>query len=266
MNFNANLIALWQRRELIYVLVGKHMKEKHVGTILGWFWTFYNALFPLFSSVLVFYFIARIQVPGTDGLLGYILFVFSGLLPWLMFSRTVGEGIDILHSSIDLLRQAIFPVEVLSLVSAIEHLFVLFLQSVLLTGIFAYLHFSALPKILLLPFFFLFMFAFCLGLSWIFSIAGFILRDLKDIVAAFIQFLFYLTPIAFAPENIPVQLRFIINLNPMTHAVNFFRDILYYEQIQNPLSPLIFCVTAVVVLIVGYWAILRVKTTVGDMV
>ena len=49
MNFQymkQNIAQLFSKKELIYVLVKKALKEKHVGSILGYFWTFYTALFP----------------------------------------------------------------------------------------------------------------------------------------------------------------------------------------------------------------------------
>jgi ABC-type polysaccharide/polyol phosphate export permease len=261
-----NIAQLFSKKELIYILVKKALKEKHVGSILGYFWSFYTALFPLFSYVFVFFFIAKIKVPGVEGPWEYLTYVFSGLLPWLFFNNVITESVDALNSNLDLLRQAIFPVEIISLVSATQNLFNFLLQTVLLILVVMFFGLISIQKILLLPVFCVLLYMFCVGLGWILSILGFFLRDLKDILTTLIRFLIYLTPIMYARENVPPKVWFIFIANPMTHAINFFRDILYYKNVEAPSSIVIFGVISLITFMIGYVSILSVKKTIGDMV
>ncbi len=261
-----SMIKLLSKRELVYLLVKKQMREKHLGSILGYFWTFYGAFFPLLSYVFIFFFIARIQVKGAAGMWGYMLYVFSGLVPWLFFSRIVAEAVDALTSNLDLLRQAIFPVEIITIVSTTESLITFLLQTSILVIAVIFLQYSILYKVLLLPIFCLFMYLFALGLGWILSILGFFLRDVKDVLSTFIQFLIYLTPVMYAEDNVPARFWPLVQLNPMTHAVNFFRDIFYHRNIENPSSIGIFGVVATITFLIGYASILKVKKTIADKV
>jgi ABC-type polysaccharide/polyol phosphate export permease len=234
--------------------------------MLGYFWTFYGAFFPLLSYVFIFFFVARIEVKGAQGMWGYMVYVFSGLVPWLFFTRVVAEAIDALTANLDLLRQAIFPVEIITIVSTAESLIIFFLQASILAIVAVYLHYSVLYKLLLFPLFCLLLYLFGLGLGWILSILGFFLRDLKDVLSTSIQFLVYLTPIMYGQDNVPPKIWLLVLLNPMTHAINFFRDIFYHDDIQDPLSMPIFAAIAIITFAVGYLSILKVKKTIADRV
>ena len=262
----SNIVELFSKKELIYILVKKRLREKHVGSILGYFWSFYTALFPLFSYVFVFFFIAQIKVEGVEGPWEYLIYVFSGLLPWLFFNNVIAESVDALNASLDLLRQAIFPVEVISLVSATENLVNFLIQTALLVVILIFCNLISIQKIILFPLFCMLLYMFCLGLAWILSILGYFLRDLKDVLTTLIRFLIYLTPIMYAKGNVPEEVWFLFIANPMTHAIYFFRDILYYKQFEAPSSIIIFSLISLITFLVGYLSILSVKKTIGDMV
>ena len=261
-----NFRGLLARRELVFVLVKKALREKHIGSVLGFFWTFYTALFPLLSYTFVFFFIAGVRVPGAESPGGYLVFVFSGLLPWLFFSRVTTESVDALNSNLDLLKQAIFPVEMITLVSSTENLVVFSVQCVALVLLMVFVSPASLLKLVMLPLFVAALFFFCLGLGWILSIVGMFLRDMKDVVTSLLHFLLYVTPTLYAKENVPDALWPLFQLNPMTHAINFFRDIVYYSDFRSLDSIGIFLGLTAVAFIGGYAAILTAKKTIGDMV
>ena len=44
---------------------------------------------------------------------------------------------------------------------------------------------------------------------------------------------FYITPIVYKLDQLPENLRIVMQLNPMTHIINAYRDIFYYQQMPN---------------------------------
>lgn len=261
-----NVQSLFSRRELIAVLIRKRLRERHVGSVLGIFWSFYSALLPLAAYMLVFFYIARIEVPGAEGAWGYLVFVFSGLVPWVFFTRTVTESVNTLTGNLDLLRQAIFPMEILSVVEVSESFLHLLLQSAVLMVI-ACVSFPALwYKVLLLPVACLLLYLFCLGLSWILSIVGFYLQDLKEVLTTVTQFLIYVTPVLYKRENVPAALWIVFQCNPMTHVIHVFRDIVYNPAVEHPESFAVFGLMTVGVFVAGYLAALTAKATIADLV
>jgi len=257
---------LTNKKDLIYILVKRQIRQKHVGSLLGYFWSFYAALLPVVSYVLVFFFIAKIRPPGVQGPWEYFLFVFSGILPWLFFSKIATEGSDLINSNLDILKQAIFPVEILSVVSATENLVNFFIQLCLFMIFFALSAKLITLKLLLLPVFILLLYLFCLGISWLFSILGYFLRDLKDIVSSSLQFLIFLTPVVYTKDQIPAAAHWVFDLNPITHVIQSLRDILYNDRIQNPESMVIFATLSLITFFLGLLAINKVKKSIGDMV
>ena len=260
-----NAARLLQRRELLAVLIRKRLKERHLGTVLGGFWTFYTALFPLAMYVLVFFFIARVQVPGVSGPWDYVLFVYSGLVPWLFFSRVATESVPALSSSLDLLRQAIFPMEAISIVEVTERFVHFLLQAAVLVAIACVVGPGPTPRLLLLPAACGLLYLFCLGLAWIVSLVGFYLQDLKEILSTLTQFLIFATPVLYAKENAPAWLHVLFDLNPMTHVVNVFRDLTYHARIEHPESFALFAALSLVTFVTGYLMALTAKSIVADL-
>lgn len=253
-------------RDLIVVLVKKRLREKHIGSILGYFWSFYAALFPLVTYVFVFFFIAGIEVAGAEGPWEYFLYVFSGLLPWLFFNRIASEGVDALNAHLDILKQAIFPVEVISIVAATENMVNLILQTVLLLICLCFSDNPVTWKLILLPIYLLLLYVFSLGLAWILSIIGFFIRDFKEVLTSLLGFLVYFTPVMYGKGNVPDTLWIVFVLNPMTHAINVFRDIVMSPQAESGWSWFVFVGVSLLMGVLGYISILSVKKSVGDMV
>lgn len=64
--------------------------------------------------------------------------------------------------------------------------------------------------------------------------------------------LFYGTPIVYASNTFPENIRWILNLNPMTHIINGYRDIFYYQTIPDfKMLGLLFIFT-IILCIAGY--------------
>lgn len=64
---------------------------------------------------------------------------------------------------------------------------------------------------------------------------------------------FYATPIVYKLEQLPANLQPIMQLNPMTHIINAYRDIFYYHQMPDFVSLGILFAISLVVLVGGYF-------------
>ena len=63
---------------------------------------------------------------------------------------------------------------------------------------------------------------------------------------------FYATPIVYRLDQLPAHLQIIMQLNPMTHIINAYRDIFYYQQMPDFINLGILFAISMVLLIVGY--------------
>ena len=64
---------------------------------------------------------------------------------------------------------------------------------------------------------------------------------------------FYATPIVYKLEQLPENLQVIMQLNPMTHLINAYRDIFYNQQMPDMKMLGILLAISVVLTVVGYF-------------
>ena len=78
-------------------------------------------------------------------------------------------------------------------------------------------------------------------------------RDLEHIIGVILMAAFYGTPIVYKLEQLPPNLQVMMQINPMTHLINAYRDIFYYRQMPNLKALGLLAVISVVLTIIGYF-------------
>jgi ABC-type polysaccharide/polyol phosphate export permease len=66
------------------------------------------------------------------------------------------------------------------------------------------------------------------GVLWVLSLLNVVLRDLQAVVGLAITTLMIASPIAYAPENVPEKLRFLLLFNPFGWYVVVYQKILIF--------------------------------------
>jgi lipopolysaccharide transport system permease protein len=236
MRIVSNLRELVRYRVLIQSLVGRELKARYRGTVLGFFWSFFNPLLLMIVYTAVFGLILQPRDPDFQGQpLVYALFLFSGLLPWQWFSATTLESSSVLMTNGNLIKKILFPAEVLPVVTVTANLVhflfglpILFILIPLLGG-----HFSV--YLLFLPLVILVQYIFCLGFGLLISALTVHFRDIRDILANLLTFWFFSTPVIYSLNFGSLQkyplLRTLLNLNPMTHIIGGYHSVLYYGEL-----------------------------------
>ena len=110
-----NLRKLVRYRGLIQTLVARDLKARYRGSVLGFFWSFFNPL--LLLLVYTFVFSTVLPSTHTDDLRPYALFMFCGILPWTWFSASLLESANVLIAGGNLIKKVLFPAEVLPIVT-----------------------------------------------------------------------------------------------------------------------------------------------------
>src|ERR1700689_5494911 len=85
-HFLRNLV---ERRSLLFQLVRRDFEQRFVGSAVGWVWGLIHPLVLLLSWVYVFGILMGATAPASAGTRHYALYVFSGMLPVMLFSETV---------------------------------------------------------------------------------------------------------------------------------------------------------------------------------
>ena len=224
----ANLRQLVRYRGLVQTLVVRELKARYRGSVLGFFWSFFNPLLLLLVYSLVF----SVILPGFRGvdLEPYSLFLFCGLLPWTWFSSAVLESSQSLISSGNLIKKVLFPAEILPIVSVISNMFHFFFALPILA---LFLLFYARPlnvvELVWFPVVVVVQLVLTLALGLGLSALMVHFRDLRDILGNLMTLWFFATPIIYPMTELPGGLRVFMDFNPFAHLAVSYQEILFYD-------------------------------------
>jgi ABC-type polysaccharide/polyol phosphate export permease len=223
-----NLVRLLRHRSLIQTLVARELKARYRGSVLGFFWSFINPLLLL----LVYWFVFSVVLPGIRpiDIEPYALFMFCGLLPWTWFSSSVLEASNVLIAGGNLIKKVLFPAEVLPVVTVLANMVHFLLGLPIIAVALVYFAVPVRPlELLWLPVVVLVQLFFTLGLALIVSSLTVHFRDLKDILGNLMTFWFFATPIIYPMSLAPPSGKVLLDLNPFTHLVISYQEILFYD-------------------------------------
>ncbi len=200
---------VYRFRVLILTLVGRQLKARYRGSILGFLWTILNPLLMMSVYALVFAHYMRVAVEN------YAVFLLCGILPWTYFSSALAEGTNSILSGGSLITKSLFPPHVLPTVTVLSQLMNYLLSLpililfMVLYGIPLRASLVALPVILLLQT------AFTWGLVLALAALNVHFRDIQHVLANVLLLWFFLCPIVYTAGQIPDSLRFLQYLNPI---------------------------------------------------
>lgn len=225
-----NLAHLPRYRGLIQSLVARELKARYRGSVLGFFWSFINPLMLLLIYTFVFRYVMPAAIPG---IANYPLFMFCGLLPWTWFASSLTEASGVLISGGNLIKKVLFPAEILPIVTVTANMIHFFLAlPILVVFLIVYKAPLTVGELLCFPLVVLVQFIFTLACALILSALTVHFRDIRDILSNVLTLWFFATPIIYPylhmPESAQAFKKY-LNLNPFTHIVISYQEILFFE-------------------------------------
>jgi lipopolysaccharide transport system permease protein len=222
-----NLARLVRYRGLVQSLVARELKARYRGSVLGFFWSFINPLMLL----LIYSFVFTVVLPGTHPkeIEPYALFMFCGILPWTWFSSSLNEAANVLINSGNLIKKVLFPAEILPLVTVLANMVHFFLGlPILAVFLIVYARPVSPSELLWFPVIVFVQLLLTSGLALGLSALTVHFRDIKDLLSNLLTFWFFATPIIYPMSLAPGFGRDMLNLNPFTHIVISYQEVLFY--------------------------------------
>ncbi len=245
-------------RALVRELAKRELCDLHAGQAGGALWLIVHSisLFCIFAFLFTAVFRVRI---GDGGPSEYLIYLFSGLAPWLLTQDVLSRATNLIITNKTIVQKVMFPTEVLVAKSVAASLAV---QSVLMGTVIAYIivvRGIGNPMLLLLPALIIAHIGLLWGLALLLSSVTPFCRDLAEIVRIFLTVNIYLMPIMYIPSMLPEKLRFALILNPFSHLIWCYQDVLYFGKFEHPISWVVVLILSASTLVLGSYVFLRLR-------
>ncbi|GAB4493260.1 MAG: ABC transporter permease [Anaerolineales bacterium] len=247
--------SLRRNGPLIYDMTRREIKKKYQGTFLGLAWSFISPLLMLavYTFIFAVVFKSRWGESGNESRTDFAITVFAGLIVFGIFSDLLNQAPALVIGNANYVKRVIFPLEILSIISAGSTLFnaatstlVLLLMQLLLRGdvplTVIFFPLIALPAALL-----------GLGASWFFSALGVYIRDVGQLLGFLTSILFFTSAIFFPVSALPENYQRFIRLNPLVLIIEQSRNVLVYGNLPDWSIVLLLLLISSLAAWIGYW-------------
>jgi lipopolysaccharide transport system permease protein len=218
---------IWASRRLIGVLARKDFLVRYRRTSLGLIWA---VVLPAVQAVVLAVVFSHLignthRLGGVSGgrTTAYGVFIFAGMVPWSFFAAALSSGSTSVVDGTGLARRIYFPRVVLPLVAVLTATFPLIITAGILLVMEGVLGPTPGVRTLWMVPGALMVVALAVSLSAFISAAHVYVRDLRYAVQAALLMLFYITPVIYPADRLPVNIRHIVMGLPTAGPVELFR-------------------------------------------
>ena len=225
-----NCVYIYKKyRFLLKQLIIRDFKVKYKRSFLGVVWSLLYPVLTMSVMALVFTNIFKFSTPGVN----YLVYLLSGLVMFNYFSEASNLAMSSVVANFSLINKVYIPKYIFPfckcLFVGINFLLTLIPLYVIIiltgTGINIY-H-------LFLPYVFICLLLFTIGIGFILSTIAVFLRDMFYIYGVVITLWTYLTPIMYDVSIIPEKFQIFMKFNPMYWFLDFARQIILYNQMPG---------------------------------
>lgn len=250
----------------LWLLSARDLKVRYATSVLGYVW---SVLDPLVMSLIYWFVFTQIfhRNVGEDP---YIVFLISGLLPWVWFNSSVSDLTKAFKRDSRLVRSTAIPrtiwVNRIVLTNGIEFLFSL---PVLALFVIVNLLVETRPDqivqvgwgILWLPVAVLLQAVLLVGLGLIVAPLCALYSDLQRTAGLILRALFYATPIIYNVSNLPEAVQTLGSFNPLAGILTLYRMAFFPDQ-WHTTTVLTGAVMSVLILMLGMWVFRSLERTI----
>lgn len=241
-------LNLWRYRELFVILAWRDIAVRYKQTVIGASWALIRPFLTMVVFTVIFSRVAKLPSPGN---IPYPLLVFAAMLPWQFVSTALSEASSSLISNSSLLSKVYFPRLIIPGASVITSFVDLLITSGLMGLLMIWYGFNPDWRIVASPVFVGLGFAAALGAGLWLSALTVEYRDFRYVIPFVVQFGLYISPVGFSSDLVPVQWRWLYNLNPMVAIIDGFRWSLLRGEAPIRPESLILCIAITAVLCVS---------------
>lgn len=250
-----NIINNFKRYQfLLYELISRDFKVKYKRSVLGILWSLLYPILMMSVMAIVFSQMFKFKVEGIN----YLVYLMTGIIMYNYFSEATNSAMASVVENFGLLNKVYIPKYIFPLSKCLFVGVNFLLTLIPWVGIIILSHFGLGEYAchinvwyLLLPYVFLCLFIFIIGMGFLLSSVSVFLRDMFYIYGIIIMIWNYVTPIFYSITIIPDNIRFLFEMNPLYQYLNAARTIVVNGTAPSLINILLITLWSVFMLIVG---------------
>jgi lipopolysaccharide transport system permease protein len=212
---------LWSHRSTLGAVTRVELRKRYAGSLLGMLW------FPLYSAIFLamYAFVYVLVFRGRMGALTpfqLVLFIFSGLIPYLGFSEALAASTTSVRANINLVKNTLFPAELVPMKQVLAAFGGMLISLAILVILVILTPFRGW-HLLYLPVPLVILLGFCLGAAWILAALAALLPDIVPLINLMLILLLFLSPIGYSLDQVGGLTSVVLYANPMTYLIESFR-------------------------------------------
>ena len=249
------VVAPWrmivQYRGILLSTTKVEMRGMYAGSMLGILWLVLGPLMLLTLYTVIYAVVFKFRPSGMEQI-EYVLYIFCGLVPFLGFATSLISGSTSVAMNKQVLFNTVFPPELIPLRS------VLVSGASILAGLFLVVIgvvFFAQPSatLLMIPVILILQSMFVTGLVWVLSLLSLIVRDIQQILSYVTIMLMIMSPIAYTPEMMPIKLKILVYINPLSYYLISFQKVILLNEIPSTWILIMIFTLSIASFGSGYW-------------
>jgi lipopolysaccharide transport system permease protein len=255
-----------RHRQLTWEMAKREIRDRYAGQVFGLSWAVAQPLTIMGVYVFLFVTVFKVKIGGTVELpLDYPVYILSGLIPWYYFQESLAKGCVAITSNASLVKQVVFPIEVLPVKGVIAAMISQLIATIILFG-YILATFHSLPwTVIFFPAAVFFEILLMVGVSYILSSVGVYFRDIKDIVQVFLLVAMYIMPIFYLPAMAPKMFQPVLYLNPFSYMIWVYQDIFFFGRFEHTSAWVIFPAFSIAAFYGGYRVFRKLRIMFGNV-
>src|SRR5699024_7229960 len=219
----------WIHRRLIFGLTIYSLKSQYANHYLGLFW---NILQPA-MQVGLYYVVFGLGLRGDRGDVGelpFIVYLITGLFPWLFISGTINATSNAIQGQLSLVTKMKFPSSTLITMAVVNNLINLIVTSIIVLFVSIINDYSNPLHYIGVLYFVFASVALTSAIGLIMSTLVILIRDMRNILQNIIRMFFFVTPIFWSLNEASTLMHTISAFNPFAYLVMNYRAALVLQE------------------------------------
>lgn len=218
---------IMKRKDLIVYLIKSGLKAEHRNSYLGYFWWLLD---PLLGVVVYYFLISFILGRGGEN---FAVFLVIGLVSWRWTNTVINSSARSILRYSSIINQVYLPKSIFPITKTFSQM-VNFSFGLVIVAIFLVV-FGVMPgwQAIYLPIIIIVQLVFLLAIGLFLAYISVFIRDIENLLTHVTRILFYSSPIIWEGGRLPDEYQWVVDINPIAHIVNSYRDVLMYQQSPN---------------------------------